>query len=55
LSTLGTTVNGQRLPQGYEVADGTKRENGIETPLPSGARIGLADTVFLQFDVAVRA
>jgi len=54
LSTLGTTVNGERLPKGYEMTDGTKRENGVETPLPSGARIGLADTVFLQFDVASR-
>ena len=49
LSTLGTTVNGQRLPRGYDDGEGTKRENGIETPLPDGARIGLADTVFLQF------
>ena len=36
LSTLGTTVNGQRLPRGYDDADGTKRENGVETPLPGG-------------------
>src|SRR4051812_24195121 len=55
LSTLGTTLNGQRIPQGYEVADGIKRENGVETPLPSASRIGLADTVFLQFDVARRS
>lgn len=54
LSTLGTTLNGQRLPKGYDVADGTKRENGVETPLPSGSRIGLAETVFLQFDLASR-
>ena len=26
----------------------------VEVPLPDGARIGLADTVFLQFDVAGR-
>jgi FHA domain len=54
LSTLGTTVNGQRTPRGYDDADGTKRENGVETPLPSGARIGLADTVFVQFEIAGR-
>jgi len=54
LSTLGTTVNGQRVPRGYEDADGSKRENGAEMALPDGARIGLADTVFLQFDVAGR-
>jgi len=47
-------VNGQRLPKGFEVADGTKRENGTESPLPTGSRIGLADTVFLQFDIAPR-
>ena len=55
LSTLGTTVNGHRLSRGYDDADGTKRENGVETPLPGGARIGLADTVFLQFDIAGRS
>ena len=55
LSTLGTTLNGQRVPRGYEDADGTKRENGVETPLGSGARIGLADTVFLQFEIAGRS
>lgn len=55
LSSLGTTVNGQRLPRGYDDADGTKRENGVETELPSGARIGLADTVFLVFDVDGRS
>ena len=55
LSTLGTTVNGERVPKGYDEADGTKRENGVETPLPNRARIGLADTVFLQFDVPPRS
>jgi hypothetical protein len=47
LSTLGTTVNGVKLPKGYEDGDGTKRENGVETPLASGSRIGLADTIYL--------
>ncbi|HTH00614.1 MAG TPA: FHA domain-containing protein [Vicinamibacterales bacterium] len=55
LSTLGTTVNGQPVPKGFDVADGTKRENGIESPLPTGSRIGLADTVFLRFDIAPRS
>jgi len=55
LSTLGTTVNGQRVPRGYDDTDGTKRENGVETPLTSGSRIGLADTVFLQFEIAGRS
>jgi hypothetical protein len=52
LSTLGTTVNGHRVLRGYDEVDGTKRENGTEVPLPDGARIGLADTVFLQFELA---
>jgi hypothetical protein len=49
LSTLGTTVDGKRVPRGYAEADGVKRENGVETPLSDGARIGLADMIYLQF------
>ncbi|HEX5475865.1 MAG TPA: FHA domain-containing protein [Vicinamibacterales bacterium] len=49
LSTLGTTVNGARVPRGYDDDDGNKRENGVEAPLPDGARIGLADMVYLDF------
>jgi FHA domain-containing protein len=55
LSTLGSTLNGRKLPKGYEEADGEKRENGVETPLPDRARIGLADTVHLDFEIAARA
>ena len=42
----------RELIVGYDDSDGTKRENGVETVLPPGSRIGLADTVFLQFDTA---
>jgi hypothetical protein len=49
LSSLGTTLNGRHVPRGYDEVDGTKRENGAETALPDGAKIGLADTVFLDF------
>ena len=49
LSSLGTTLNGRHVPRGYDEIDGTKRENGAETALPDGAKIGLADTVFLEF------
>ena len=49
LSSLGTTLNGRHVPKGYDEVDGAKRENGAETPLPDGARIGLADTVLLEF------
>jgi hypothetical protein len=49
LSSLGTTLNGRHVPRGYDDVDGTKRENGVETPIPDNARIGLADTVYLEF------
>jgi FHA domain-containing protein len=51
LSTLGTTLNGVRLPKGYDGGEGTKRENGVETPLSTGSRIGLADMVYLDFEI----
>jgi pSer/pThr/pTyr-binding forkhead associated (FHA) protein len=50
LSTLGTTLNGRHVPRGVIEQDGAKRENGAETALPDRARIGLADTVFLDFE-----
>jgi hypothetical protein len=49
LSSLGTTLNGRQVPRGYDEVEGTKRENGAETALPDIARIGLAETVFLDF------
>jgi len=52
LSTLGTTLNGRHVPRGYDEVDGSKRENGMETPLSTGARIGLADIVHLQFELS---
>jgi len=51
LSSLGTTVDGVLVPRGYDEADGTKRENGVEVVLPDRARIGLANVVFLDFRV----
>ena len=51
LSTFGTTLNQRHVPRGYDEVDGVKRETGTETPLPNGARIGLAETVFLDFSV----
>jgi hypothetical protein len=42
LSSLGSTLNGQPMPRGDDVA------------LPNGARIGLADTVYLTFELAGR-
>jgi hypothetical protein len=49
LSSLGTTLNGRHVPRGYDEVDGAKRENGAETALPDSARIGLADTIYLEF------
>jgi hypothetical protein len=49
LSTLGTTLNGRHVPRGYDEIEGNKRENGAETLLPDQARIGLAETVYLDF------
>lgn len=54
LSSLGTTLNGRHVPRGYEEVDGCKRENNAETPLPNQARIGLAETVYLDFNVIAR-
>ena len=51
LSSLGTTVDGAAVPRGYDEADGSKRENGVEVVLPARARIGLANAVFLDFRV----
>jgi len=50
LSTLGTTVDGVRVPSSLDVVDGVKRDRNIEVPLPPRARIGLADTVFIDFE-----
>ncbi len=50
LSRNGTTVNGQRLPPGVEFLPAGKRElDGGEMPLSDGARIGLADVLFIEF------
>lgn len=49
LSTRGTTVNGCPVARGFDEADGTRRANGSETPLPDVATIGLAGIVFLDF------
>jgi pSer/pThr/pTyr-binding forkhead associated (FHA) protein len=51
LSSLGTTLNGRHVPKGHDEVDGARRENGAETALPDSAKIGLADTVFLEFGI----
>jgi hypothetical protein len=54
LSTLGTTIDGAPVPTSVEVIEGRKRDKGVEVPLPPRARIGLAGTVFLDFEAASR-
>lgn len=51
LSSLGTTLNGRHVPRGYDEVDGEKRENGTDTPLPDRARLGLAEVVYLDFEI----
>ena len=49
VSLYGTTVNGERIASSIDTSDGTKRDMNIEVPLPTVARIGLADMVYLEF------
>src|SRR4051794_27149862 len=50
VSQFGTTVNGTAVPPSMERVDGEERDKNVEAPLPNRARIGLADTVFLDFE-----
>jgi|HubBroStandDraft_4_1064222.scaffolds.fasta_scaffold09722_2 hypothetical protein len=54
LSRLGTSVDGAQIPSSVEFVDGEKRDKNVEVKLPSTARIGLADVVFLDFKTADR-
>jgi hypothetical protein len=49
LSTLGTTVNGRRLPASIDNSGGQDVDKNMEVPLPAKAKIGLAGVVFLEF------
>jgi pSer/pThr/pTyr-binding forkhead associated (FHA) protein len=49
LSTLGTTVNGKRVPGSIEQVNGQDIDRNLEAPLPNKARIGLAGVIFLEF------
>jgi FHA domain/Protein of unknown function (DUF3662) len=49
LSTLGTTVDGKRLPPSIQHNDGGPVDANIESPLPAKARIGLAGVLFIDF------
>lgn len=49
LSTLGTTVDGRRVPPSIQHIDGADVDANIEAPLPGKARIGLAGVLFIDF------
>lgn len=50
LSSLGTTLNGRHVPRGFDEVNGAKRENGAVSELPARGRIGLAETIFIDFE-----
>jgi hypothetical protein len=49
LSSLGTTVDGQRVPPSIQRTNGEDVDANIEVPLPPKARIGLAGVLFMDF------
>jgi pSer/pThr/pTyr-binding forkhead associated (FHA) protein len=49
LSTLGTTVNGRRVPASIEMVNGQEVDRNLEVPLEDKSRIGLADVLSLNF------
>ena len=49
VSTWGTSVNGQPIPAAVRSAEGAVIEAGARQPLATGARIGLADALVMQF------
>ena len=49
LSTLGTTVNGKRVPASIQQVNGEDVDNNIEAPLPDKAQIGLAGVMSIDF------
>jgi pSer/pThr/pTyr-binding forkhead associated (FHA) protein len=52
LSEWGTTVNGERIARGVIKEGDEIREIDVEAELPARARIGLAETLFLDFSAA---
>jgi pSer/pThr/pTyr-binding forkhead associated (FHA) protein len=49
LSSLGTTINGKRVPASIQQVDGQDVDNNIEVPLPDKAEIGLAGVLAIDF------
>jgi hypothetical protein len=52
VSQFGTTVDGKKIPGSLEKKDGQDRDRNVETPIPARTVIGLADSVFLNFEAA---
>jgi FHA domain len=50
LSQFGTAVNGTSIPNSVRVEDGEKVDRNREVPLPSPAKITLADVCALEFE-----
>src|SRR6266567_6905674 len=51
LSTLGTTVNGRRVPPSIQNVNGAEVDQNIEAPLPDKSQIGLAGVMAIDFKV----
>ncbi len=49
LSSLGTTVDGKRVPPSIQRVNGEEVDKNVEAPLPGKARIGLAGVLFIDF------
>ncbi len=49
LSTLGTTIDGKRVPPSIQHVNGEDVDANTEVPLPGKARIGLAGVLFIDF------
>ncbi len=49
LSSLGTTVDGRRVPPSIQQMNGEDVDKNLEAPLPGKARIGLAGVLFIDF------
>jgi hypothetical protein len=52
VSQFGTTIDGKPVPASLETKDGQDRDLNVEAPIPARAVIGLADSVFLNFEAA---
>lgn len=49
LSTLGTTINGKRVPASIQQVNGEEVDNNVEVQLPEKSEIGLAGVMSIDF------